>query len=60
MIIGVSLHNTLHREELADILKRAYKDFYVRPKYIFKEALKIRSWDDLMTKAHLATNMLWG
>ena len=55
-----TLPNTLPREELVSILKKAYKDFYMRPKYIFKEALKIRSWGDLMTKANLAIGMLWG
>jgi len=55
-----TLPNTLSREELVNILKKAYKDFYVRPKYIFKEALKVRSWDSLMTKASLAMDMLWG
>lgn len=58
--VPATLPNTLPREELAAILKRAYRDFYVRPKYLVKEALKIRSWGDLVTKAHLATNMLWG
>jgi len=53
------LPNTLPREELDNILKKTYKDFYVRPKYIFKEGLKIRSWSDLMTKANLAMGMLW-
>jgi len=34
-------------EELQYLLQKAYKDFYFRPSYIIKRALKTRSLDDL-------------
>jgi len=34
-------------EELSRMRREAYKDFYLRPGYIFSRLLKLRSWDDL-------------
>jgi radical SAM superfamily enzyme YgiQ (UPF0313 family) len=54
-----TLPNTLTREELVLVLKKAYKKFYVRPKYIIKELLQVSSWNDFAKKTNLALNMMW-
>lgn len=33
--------------QLKNMISRAYKQFYFRPKYIFNQALSIRSWSDI-------------
>jgi len=43
--VYVTKHLTV--EELQYLLQKAYKDFYFRPSYILKRALKTRSLDDL-------------
>jgi len=40
----------LGRERLEELLVAAYKNFYVRPRYILKQLLKCRSWRELTTK----------
>lgn len=52
--------NTLPREELIDILKRAYKKFYMRPNYILKQMAKVNSWGDFSRKASIAGKILAG
>ena len=37
----------LDEEELKMYLKRAYKNFYLRPSYVFKQIMKIRSLSDI-------------
>ena len=34
-------------KEILNIYSRAYKEFYLRPKYILRQILKTRSWTDL-------------
>jgi len=41
----------LTREELIDLLHRGYKDFYLRPEYIWKRIMALRSLSDLKSKA---------
>jgi len=40
----------LGRDRLEQLLVKAYKNFYVRPAYIARQLLKIRSWRELATK----------
>ncbi len=40
----------LGRERLEELLVAAYKNFYVRPRYILRQLLKCRSWRELTTK----------
>lgn len=37
----------LGEEELADLYKKANRDFYLRPKFVFKQLLKIRNLNDI-------------
>ncbi|MBI4375216.1 MAG: radical SAM protein [Elusimicrobia bacterium] len=41
----------LNREELVDMMNRAYKEFYLRPSYILKQTLKARSLGEIKRKA---------
>jgi radical SAM superfamily enzyme YgiQ (UPF0313 family) len=41
----------LQREELIELMEYAYKSFYLRPKFILKQLVKVRSFNDLMQKA---------
>jgi len=41
----------LNRDELVDLLHRGYKGFYLRPGYILKRLLRVRSFSDLKAKA---------
>ena len=41
----------LTREELIELINLAYKKFYVRPKYILKSAMKVRSLEEFKRKA---------
>ena len=40
----------LTREQLEELSVEGYKAFFVRPRYIAKQLLKIRSWHELRTK----------
>ena len=46
------------RPQLVKLLKRAYRSFYLRPNYIFKQLLKIKSYDEFFKKAQIAINIL--
>jgi len=48
----------LSREELFALLKKAYHSFYLRPSYIFKKILQLRSAKDLASKAKAALDIL--
>jgi len=48
----------LSREELLSLFKKAYHSFYLRPSYIFKKILQLRSTKELLTKAKAALNIL--
>jgi radical SAM superfamily enzyme YgiQ (UPF0313 family) len=48
----------LTKEELSQLLKRAYLSFYFRPKYIFKKVCQVKSWLELKNKAKAALNIL--
>ena len=41
----------LPQEELIELLKYAYKSFYIRPRYILKEMLEVRSLEEFKRKA---------
>ncbi|MFC2010276.1 B12-binding domain-containing radical SAM protein [Chloroflexota bacterium] len=41
----------LSREELVELINLAYKSFYVRPKYILKSAIRVRSFEEFRRKA---------
>ena len=48
----------LSREELILLLKKAYRSFYLRPNYIFKKIIQLKSWKDLLKKAKAALKLL--
>lgn len=48
----------LSKEELISLLKKAYRSFYLRPSYIFKKILRLKSWKELLTKAKAGLNIL--
>lgn len=48
----------LNRDELFEILRRAYKEFYFRPTYIFQQILKTKSWKEFKRKAKAGLKML--
>jgi len=48
----------LSREELAHLQNYAYKKFYLRPKYILKKMLKLKSPIDFLRKAKVSLRML--
>ena len=48
----------LSREELFSLFKKAYRSFYLRPGYIFKKILQIKSAKELFTKAKTAFGIL--
>ena len=52
------LPNTLPREQLIVILNRAYKTFYIRPKYLFRQAIRVASWNDFYRKAIIAKRII--
>lgn len=41
----------LSRKELLELLKHAYKRFYIRPKYVLKRILQVRSFKEFRRKA---------
>jgi len=47
----------LSREELFVLLKKAYRSFYLRPGYIFKKILELKSGKELFRKAKSALNI---
>jgi radical SAM superfamily enzyme YgiQ (UPF0313 family) len=48
----------LSREELFSLLKKAYRSFYLRPSYVFKKIIQIKSGKELLTKARTGLRML--
>ncbi len=49
----------LTKEELFALLDKFYKKFYGRPKYVFKELLKVRSVNDLIKKIKAGFKILY-
>jgi radical SAM superfamily enzyme YgiQ (UPF0313 family) len=47
------------REELEEILLEGYKKFYGRAGYIFKQLLRVRTFDDLKRKTKAGLNVLF-
>jgi len=47
-----------NREELREIVNNAYKEFYTRPNYIFKEMLKVRSLPEAKRKVKAGLKIL--
>ncbi|KPJ60301.1 MAG: hypothetical protein AMJ42_01510 [Deltaproteobacteria bacterium DG_8] len=48
----------LTKEELSQLLKYAYRSFYLRPSYIFKKLLKLTSWEEFKNKAEAARQLI--
>ncbi len=48
----------LSRDELFDLLKKAYQSFYMRPGYIFKKVLRVKSAKEFFQKARGAIRLL--
>jgi radical SAM superfamily enzyme YgiQ (UPF0313 family) len=48
----------LSREELFVLLKKAYRSFYLRPNYIIKKIIKLKSFKELIKKAGAALKLL--
>ena len=48
----------LSREELFSLLKMAYRSFYLRPNYIIKKIIKLKSLRELIKKANAALKLL--
>ena len=49
----------LSREELLELIGHAYKSFYRRPKYIFRELVKVRSLGEFERKVKAGLKVLW-
>lgn len=48
----------LSKEELSSLLKKAYRSFYLRPSYVFKKILKLKSGKELLAKIKGALHIL--
>jgi len=48
----------LTKEELFQLLKYAYRSFYLRPHYVFKKLLGLTSWQEFRNKAEVAWQLL--
>ncbi len=48
----------LKKEELFHLLKRTYRSFYFRPRYIIKRLSKLTSWQELKNKIKAALKLL--
>ncbi|MFH0780004.1 MAG: radical SAM protein [Parcubacteria group bacterium] len=48
----------LNRAELFDLLKFAYRSFYLRPSYIYKKVLRVKSLSELIRKGRGALRLL--
>lgn len=48
-----------NREDLKQILNYAYRSFYLRPSYILRQIIKLRSAKELFRKAMMAIRMFW-
>ena len=54
--LGLKLEE-LSKEELFSLLKKAYRSFHLRPSYIFKRTLELKSGKELFRKAKSALNI---
>ncbi len=52
------MNEHLGREELMRLLDQAYREFYLRPGYILRRLLAVRSWRDLSDKAVAGLRLL--
>lgn len=51
----------LSREELIELLQAGYKMFYMRPGYILRRLLSVKSWDQFKRQARAGIRLLsWG
>ena len=48
----------LSREEVVKLLEYAYKSFYIRPSYVFKKILKVRSLEEFKRKVKAGMRIL--
>jgi anaerobic magnesium-protoporphyrin IX monomethyl ester cyclase len=48
----------LSREELFYLLKKAYRSFYLRPSYVLKKIIQVKSTKELFAKARAGLNIL--
>jgi len=48
----------LSRKELFSLFKKAYKSFYLRPNYILKKILQLKSWKELFKKSRATLKLL--
>ena len=46
------------REQLYEMIVKFYKNFYLRPKYLWTRIRKIRSWDEFGKKARAGLSVL--
>lgn len=49
----------LSKEELFALMKKAYRSFYMRPGYIFKKLIQIKSWQEFKNKFKAGINVLF-
>ena len=49
-----------NKEEILKMSKKAYKKFYMRPKYILRTVLKIRSLEDIRRYIRGFIALVWG
>jgi radical SAM superfamily enzyme YgiQ (UPF0313 family) len=52
------LEENLTAEELQELLVRAYKEFYVRPRFIVKRLLEVRTAGELTRKLHAGIKLM--
>jgi anaerobic magnesium-protoporphyrin IX monomethyl ester cyclase len=53
----------LSRKELFSLMTRAYRSFYIRPSYVFKKIIQLKSFSELIRKTKAAFKMIkvsWG
>ncbi len=48
----------LSREELFSLIKKAYRSFYLRPNYVLKKLIQVKSAKEFFAKAKAALNIL--
>jgi radical SAM superfamily enzyme YgiQ (UPF0313 family) len=49
----------LTREELLKLLKYGYRSFYMRPMYVLRRLLEVKSWQELRRKVKAGFKFLW-
>lgn len=53
----------LSKEELFNLMTKAYRSFYIRPSYVFKKIIQLKSFSELIRKTKAAIKMIkisWG